>query len=226
MAGNNRFHNKFHRSEHHTNATPGIPSSATDPIASPTYPFQGDLHLVGSVSANGNVYSLTSNSMQILSAGVNLLNILTGGGGSAGDAAVNSLVHSNSGNWNSTYTTVNSNSASWSTASYAITTISSPASGNMTINSGMHTLKINLSSAATGNGARIGLPISGRLAGDTVTIPIKFINDASRIRIYNNTVSDGTLLLDQTNDSIARSFYSLFTYTGSTWELTFAYYYA
>lgn len=35
------FHNKFHRSSHHTVATPGYPDSNKDPIASLTAPFSG-----------------------------------------------------------------------------------------------------------------------------------------------------------------------------------------
>jgi len=35
------FHNKFHQANHHTIATPGLPDSATDPIASLSEPFQG-----------------------------------------------------------------------------------------------------------------------------------------------------------------------------------------
>ena len=35
------FHNKFHQANHHTIATPGLPDSATDPIASQSEPFQG-----------------------------------------------------------------------------------------------------------------------------------------------------------------------------------------
>ncbi|NBP03762.1 MAG: hypothetical protein EBU90_27415, partial [Proteobacteria bacterium] len=53
-----------------------------------------------------------------LSAGVNLLNIFTGGGGGGGgggDAAVNALVHSNSGYWNEAYTNLVNNSASYLT---------------------------------------------------------------------------------------------------------------
>lgn len=38
----NRFHNKFHRHNHHSVATPGEPDSAKDPIASVDDPFQGD----------------------------------------------------------------------------------------------------------------------------------------------------------------------------------------
>jgi hypothetical protein len=64
--------------------------------------------------ANGGIMNGDLNvTGQYLSAGVNLLDIFTGGGGGAGDAAVNSLVHSNSGKWESTYTIVNSNSATW-----------------------------------------------------------------------------------------------------------------
>jgi len=53
MAGNARFHNKYHRANHHTNNTPGIPDSGSDPIASSLFPFQGDFVLNGSLSASG-----------------------------------------------------------------------------------------------------------------------------------------------------------------------------
>lgn len=48
----NRFHNKFHRHNHHTD--PSLrdslyPDSAYDPIASPESPFQGDFHLEGNL---------------------------------------------------------------------------------------------------------------------------------------------------------------------------------
>ena len=42
--------------------------------------------------------------------------------GSAGDPAVNSLVHSNSANWNNSYTTVNAGSANWNSAYNVATT--------------------------------------------------------------------------------------------------------
>jgi len=53
MAGNARFHNKLHRKDHHTNPTVGFPDSGTDPIASPTEPFQGDFIINGSLSCTG-----------------------------------------------------------------------------------------------------------------------------------------------------------------------------
>jgi len=47
-----RFHNKFHRHNHHTtpSSDPRYPDSALDPIASPASPFQGDFILNGSLS--------------------------------------------------------------------------------------------------------------------------------------------------------------------------------
>lgn len=51
MAGNARFHNKYHRANHHSTSTPGIPDSASDPIASNLYPFQGNFVINGSLSA-------------------------------------------------------------------------------------------------------------------------------------------------------------------------------
>jgi len=54
MAGNARFHNKFHRRNHHTIPSTGYPDSGTDPIASQDEPFHGDFYLSGSLSANGS----------------------------------------------------------------------------------------------------------------------------------------------------------------------------
>ena len=52
-----RFHNKWHRHNHHTNTTPDprYPDSAHDPIASPEAPFQGDFFLQGSLSASNDI---------------------------------------------------------------------------------------------------------------------------------------------------------------------------
>ena len=67
MAGNVRFHSKYHGSNHHTNVTPGMYDSATDPIASPENPFQGDFYLNGTLSAKQVVGQ--SSYVQLLSAG-------------------------------------------------------------------------------------------------------------------------------------------------------------
>ena len=50
-----RFHNKFHRHNHHTKPSndPRFPDSSHDPIASPDSPFQGDFVLNGTLSASG-----------------------------------------------------------------------------------------------------------------------------------------------------------------------------
>ena len=55
MSGNARFHDKLHRSNHHTLSTAGLLDSAYDPIASPSHPFQGDFILNGNLSASGNL---------------------------------------------------------------------------------------------------------------------------------------------------------------------------
>jgi hypothetical protein len=54
MAGNARFHNKWHRRSHHSLPSTGYPDSGTDPIASPQEPFVGDFVLTGNLSAHGN----------------------------------------------------------------------------------------------------------------------------------------------------------------------------
>jgi hypothetical protein len=56
MAGNARFHNKWHRRSHHSSPSIGYPDSATDPIASPAEPFQGDFVLTGNLSAHKNLF--------------------------------------------------------------------------------------------------------------------------------------------------------------------------
>lgn len=61
MAGNARFHDKLHRKNHHTNPTVGYADSASDPIASPTEPFQGDFILNGKLSANSGINVLSAN---------------------------------------------------------------------------------------------------------------------------------------------------------------------
>ena len=62
----NRFHNKFHRHNHHTRPTDRdgrYPDSAYDPIASPDSPFEGEFFVDGnittlsSVSALGDLYA-------------------------------------------------------------------------------------------------------------------------------------------------------------------------
>lgn len=56
MAGNARFHNKWHRRNHHSSPSIGYPDSATDPIASHEEPFIGDFVLTGNLSARQNAY--------------------------------------------------------------------------------------------------------------------------------------------------------------------------
>lgn len=57
----NRFHNKFHRQNHHSNPTVGYPDSAFDPIASFEQPFKGEFYYQGDIITTQN-----------LSAGINL----------------------------------------------------------------------------------------------------------------------------------------------------------
>jgi hypothetical protein len=56
-----RFHNKWHRHNHHTVPTndPNYPDSAHDPIASPDSPFQGTFALNGMLSSAGGVITPT-----------------------------------------------------------------------------------------------------------------------------------------------------------------------
>ena len=52
MAGNYPFHGKLHRSAHHTDPTPGVTESGTDPVAAPSAPFKGIFHTL----SEGNSY--------------------------------------------------------------------------------------------------------------------------------------------------------------------------
>jgi len=60
-----RFHNKWHRHNHHTRRStdPKFPDSSYDPIASPDAPFQGDFVVQGVLSAQGGTFTgpLTAN---------------------------------------------------------------------------------------------------------------------------------------------------------------------
>jgi len=56
MAGNARFHNKWHRRNHHSSPSTGYPDSGTDPIASSEEPFIGDFVTYNSISAHENLY--------------------------------------------------------------------------------------------------------------------------------------------------------------------------
>ncbi len=50
----NRFHSKFHRSNHHTNVSGTNADAGHDPIASKDSPFQGDFYLNGGLNITGD----------------------------------------------------------------------------------------------------------------------------------------------------------------------------
>jgi hypothetical protein len=60
-----RFHSKFHNKSHHTDATVGFLDSATDPIASETLPFQGDMWVNGVLRADTIVLSETIANLEV-----------------------------------------------------------------------------------------------------------------------------------------------------------------
>ena len=62
MAGNRKFHNKFHSANHHTLPSPHIKDSGLDPVASHDFPFIGDFVLNGVLSASNN-YLLNGRAM-------------------------------------------------------------------------------------------------------------------------------------------------------------------
>jgi cytoskeletal protein CcmA (bactofilin family) len=84
MAGNARFHDKLHRKNHHTNPTVGYADSASDPIASPSEPFQGDFVVNGQLSSNKGINTLSAdikgdlNCINIHVSGVTYTNFISG----------------------------------------------------------------------------------------------------------------------------------------------------
>jgi hypothetical protein len=54
----NRFHNKYHRQNHHTSETIGDVDSSHDPIASPEHPFLGSFTLSGDLVISGGYHIL------------------------------------------------------------------------------------------------------------------------------------------------------------------------
>ena len=149
----NRFHNKFHRHNHHTYSSADADSSH-DSIASSVDPFQGDFIVHGALSASaptsayagifqsnnialcaiGGIYGIRTNSMLASSiygttiSGANILAtaISASNLNLTGFNAVYSVVTPTSANWNSVYSSVNATSANWNGAYSSV----SPSSGN------------------------------------------------------------------------------------------------
>jgi hypothetical protein len=61
----NRFHSKYHRTNHHTLTSATNPDAGHDPIASADQPFQGDFYINGSIK---NVIDISRNPNQITAA--------------------------------------------------------------------------------------------------------------------------------------------------------------
>jgi len=118
------FHNKFHRSSHHTVTTPGYPDSAKDPIASQTAPFSGLFYndFIAITAANVfDIVTFTGDSI-VSFTGEPFLVIATNY--NSGFIFTNSLVwhetkntvQNLSGEWEkypTTYTTTNEGSGNW-----------------------------------------------------------------------------------------------------------------
>lgn len=125
MAGTFRFHNKFHRSSHHTLTGSDIEDRGLDPIASQNQPFIGVFY--NTLTDQNRSYTINSNSL-LWHNSYMTVRALSGNWGTQGSTY--STVNSLSSNWNngytayltfrplssnyeSTYTTVKSNSAIW-----------------------------------------------------------------------------------------------------------------
>jgi hypothetical protein len=125
MAGTFRFHNKFHRSSHHTLTGTDIEDKGLDPIASQNQPFMGIFY--NTITDQNRSYSFNSNSsfwhnsyLTVRSLSSNwgtqgntygLVNALSSNWNSGYSAYV--TLRPLSANYESTYTTVRANSAVW-----------------------------------------------------------------------------------------------------------------
>lgn len=65
-----RWHNKYHGPNHWTIPLAGFPDSGTDPIASPTMPFQGPFCVNGPLSTNTGIISPVSYVQQLSTGGI------------------------------------------------------------------------------------------------------------------------------------------------------------
>ena len=141
----NRFHNKFHRHNHHTYNSVDA-DSGHDSIASPSDPFKGDFVINGALSANAALSAYAGlfrcNSVALCAIGgigistnsmyaANITGInINGTNLSVGTIAAGNL---NIPNWNSVYTSVNSTSANWNSTYNSVNPVS--ANWNSTYNS-------------------------------------------------------------------------------------------
>lgn len=125
MAGTFRFHNKFHRSSHHTLTGSDIEDKGLDPIASQNQPFIGVFY--NTLTDQNRSYTINSNSLFWHNAYVTVKSLSARWGT---EGSTYSIVNALSSNWNngytayvtfqpvssnydSTYTSVNANSAVW-----------------------------------------------------------------------------------------------------------------
>lgn len=68
----NRFHSKYHRTNHHTDKSATNADSGYDPIASPDHPFKGTFCLAGSLMVSGTYLNCTNNIINVLSSTSNI----------------------------------------------------------------------------------------------------------------------------------------------------------
>lgn len=112
------FHNKYHNNAHHTVPTSGFPDSASDPIASKSYPFDGIFYSItpNGISANSRDWSSTFTETSTYS-GIwdRYLSVFTTVSSNSGfwenNLPVYNTYNSLSANLNSTYSVVLANSA-------------------------------------------------------------------------------------------------------------------
>ena len=135
------FHNKFHRSSHHTVATPGYPDSNKDPIASLTAPFSGIFYNKFEALVSPTLFNIqTFSGISVITfQGVQISIISLG--------SLPGFIFTDSKTWHDTKVTIQTLSAGWEKYPTTYTTVVQNA-GNWSLGySGFQTLEnLNLDS--------------------------------------------------------------------------------
>jgi len=100
-------HSKFHQANHHTIATPGLPDSATDPIASQSEPFQGVFHNYLNALLNLSAINVSYLETILFPRGIVTFDNLSINTIQSIYAAITANVFTNSKQWFQMYTNIN-----------------------------------------------------------------------------------------------------------------------
>lgn len=202
MAGEQRFHSKFHKKSHHTNPTVGYPDSGSDPIASPAEPFQGNFVVNGLLSSNAGISFLSANVPgninvnSLFASNIVYANQLSG----FGTEAVFSDFASTVGNGNNTLTMSYLSGIYLNTSTIYFNTSAYINNNRLTINT---ISAVNLSGVHYGDGSKLTgivtsssdptkLPLSGgTLTGGLTGTTALFTNSISSVNLSGTHFGDG-----------------------------------